>query len=144
MLATRTFWEKATAIHVFCRQGRFRGGYRFARHWYDIARLDDAGIADEALADRALALDFARHKQYFFAEKGDDGDPIDYRAVVGGGLMLVPDGAAREALVEDYTQMVADGLILGAAPAFDELMERCAGLADKANKTALPTPEDDG
>ena len=36
MRAERTFWEKATAIHVFCAQGEFRGGDRFARHWHDI------------------------------------------------------------------------------------------------------------
>ncbi|WP_372785529.1 nucleotidyl transferase AbiEii/AbiGii toxin family protein [Phenylobacterium sp.] len=43
MRAERTFWEKATAIHVFCAQGRLRGD-RFARHWHDLARLDDAGL----------------------------------------------------------------------------------------------------
>ena len=31
MLAERTFWEKATAIHVFCRQERHRGA-RLSRH----------------------------------------------------------------------------------------------------------------
>ena len=32
MLAERTFWEKATAMHVFCRQQRQRGS-RLSRHW---------------------------------------------------------------------------------------------------------------
>ena len=54
MHAERTFWEKATAIHVFCLQERLRGE-RFARHWHDVVRLDDAGIADTASADRDLA-----------------------------------------------------------------------------------------
>ena len=31
MAAERTFWEKATAIHVFCRQQRGRGD-RLSRH----------------------------------------------------------------------------------------------------------------
>ena len=44
MRAERTFWEKATAIHVFCEQGEFRGGERFARHWHDLARLKEAGV----------------------------------------------------------------------------------------------------
>ena len=44
MHAERTFWEKATAIHVFCLQERLRGD-RFARHWHDVARLDEAGFA---------------------------------------------------------------------------------------------------
>jgi len=34
MRPERTFWEKATAIHVFCRQGEFRGGERLSRHWH--------------------------------------------------------------------------------------------------------------
>ena len=55
MRPERTFWEKATAIHVFCAQGSFRGGARFARHWHDVTRLDAAGFADRAMADRALA-----------------------------------------------------------------------------------------
>ena len=54
MRAERTFWEKATAIHVFCSQGEFRGGDRFARHWHDVTRLDAAGFADMAIADKAL------------------------------------------------------------------------------------------
>jgi hypothetical protein len=31
LAAERTFWEKATAAHVFCRQGRLRGGGQFIR-----------------------------------------------------------------------------------------------------------------
>jgi hypothetical protein len=48
MRAERTFWEKATAIHVFCLQGEL-GGERFSRHWYDLVQLDKAGIVDAAL-----------------------------------------------------------------------------------------------
>jgi len=36
MAAERTFWEKATAAHVYCLQGRLRGE-RYSRHWYDLA-----------------------------------------------------------------------------------------------------------
>ncbi|CAN7422463.1 nucleotidyl transferase AbiEii/AbiGii toxin family protein [Variovorax sp. LjRoot290] len=34
MSVARTFWEKATATHVYCAQGRIRGE-RYARHWHD-------------------------------------------------------------------------------------------------------------
>ena len=139
MLATRTFWEKATAIHIFCRQGRFRGGDRFARHWYDIVRLDDAGIAGASIADRALAQEVANHKQLFFAEKDEAGQAISYSAAVGGGLLLAPRGEARTALAGDYARVVADGLILGEAPAFDALMQRCDDLAARANAVAAFT-----
>jgi hypothetical protein len=73
MRAERTFWEKATAIHVFCSQGEFRGGDRFARHWHDVTRLDAAGFADMAIADKALAQAVADHKSVFFAEKNPQG-----------------------------------------------------------------------
>jgi hypothetical protein len=82
MRPERTFWEKATAIHVFCAQGSFRGGARFARHWHDVTRLDSAGFADSAAADRSLAQAVARHKNIFFAESTPDGVPIDYGAAV--------------------------------------------------------------
>ena len=133
MLAERTFWEKATAIHVFCKQGRFRGGDRFARHWYDLVRLDDAGIADRALADAALAADVARHKRIFFAEKDEAGAPIDYDAATAGALVLVPADGALQSLATDYAKMVEDRLLLDEASPFEELMARCAALADRAN-----------
>lgn len=138
MLPARTFWEKATAIHAYCHQGKFRGGDRFARHWYDLVRLDDAGIADQAIADADLARDVAKHKQLFFTEKDLAGAVIDYSEAVRGALLLAPAGAARAALGDDYAQMVADRLILGDAPAFEVLMERCAAIAAKANAAAVP------
>lgn len=133
MRAERTFWEKATAIHVFCAQGSFRGGARFARHWHDVTRLDAAGFADSAAADRALAQAVAAHKSIFFPESAPDGSPIDYGAAVTGALVLVPGGAARTALADDYQRMVEDGLLMDDAEPFDNLLERCQALAGKVN-----------
>jgi hypothetical protein len=133
MRAERTFWEKATAIHVFCAQGSFRGGARFARHWHDVTRLDAAGFADSAAADRELAQAVAAHKSVFFAESAPDGTTIDYAAAVNGELVLVPGGEARAALADDYQRMVDDGLLMEDAESFDNLLERCQALAHKVN-----------
>ena len=135
MHAERTFWEKATAIHVFCLQERLRGE-RFARHWHDVARLDGAGLAEAAFADREVAKAVARHKAMFFAEKAADREPIDYAAAVSGRLCLVPDGEALKALGEDYAHMVDDGLLLDDAEPFEALMARCADVAERANRSA--------
>ena len=105
MLAERTFWEKATAAHVFCQQQRARGE-RLSRHWHDLARLDDTEYADQALADWDLALSVARHKAMFFRENDADRNLIDYVAAVSGGLQLVPDEPARSILADDYARMV--------------------------------------
>ena len=133
MHAERTFWEKATAIHVFCLQGRLRGD-RFARHWHDVARLDEAGLAEAAFADRELANAVARHKSMFFAEKAADRTLIDYGAAVNGGLLLVPIGDGAKALGDDYARMIEDGLLFDDAEPFDSLIERCAQIAERANQ----------
>ena len=135
MLPERTFWEKATAAHVFCLQQRQRGD-RLSRHWHDIVRLDDAGFAAKALADRVLAV--ARHKESFFREKDVEGNWIDYTAAVLGELRLVPTGVARSALAEDYAGMLSAGMLsagmlLDAGESFDELMARCANIEASAN-----------
>lgn len=132
MLAERTFWEKATAVHVYCRQER-RRGERLSRHWHDLARLDDTGVAASALADRELARSVARHKAIFFRENDARGQRIDYEAAVTGDLQIVPAGAARAVLADDYARMQADGMLLDEGEPFDVLMERCAGIEARAN-----------
>ena len=133
MLAERTFWEKATAVHVFCRQHRSRGE-RLSRHWYDLVRLDDAGFTEKSLTDRTLALSVARHKSMFFREKDAVGSWIDYEAAVTGGLQLVPRGFAFDALADDYARMLNDGMLLDDGEQFDDLMGRCAEIEARANR----------
>ena len=132
MLAERTFWEKATAIHIFCRQERLRSD-RLSRHWHDLVRLDDAGVAASAVEDRALAHSVARHKAILIREKDIAGNEIDYHAAVGGGLQLIPSGAMLEALGKDYATMRRDGMLRGDDEPFERLVERCAKIETRAN-----------
>ncbi|GAA0634738.1 nucleotidyl transferase AbiEii/AbiGii toxin family protein [Brevundimonas lenta] len=134
MAAERTFWEKATAAHVYCAQGRLRGD-RFSRHWHDLARLDAAGFAETAIADRAVAQAVARHKAMFFRATVD-GEEIDYGRAIAGGLRLKPEGASLDALGDDYRRMVEDGLLEADAEPFEALMEACEDLARRANAVA--------
>jgi hypothetical protein len=112
MRAERTFWEKATAIHVYCIRGAFRGGDRYARHWHDPSRLDAAGIANGAIADRNLAEAVAAHKAIFFAEKNMADEAISYQHAISGQLQLVPRSDALANLAADYANMIDDGLFL--------------------------------
>lgn len=132
MVPERTWWEKATAIHVFCLQGRLRGE-RQARHWHDLVMLDAAGISASAIDDQALALSVADHKAMMFREKGADGKEIAYHAAVSGALRLVPDGESRAALADDYQRMLDAGLLPIGAPSFDELLASCARIERAAN-----------
>jgi hypothetical protein len=131
MLPKRTFWEKATAAHVFCC-GKSQGD-RYSRHWHDLVRLDEAGHAEAALNDRALAKEVAPFKTRFFREKDSEGNPIDYAAAVSGDLHLVPDAEALKALEADYEKMAEDGILLDDAEPFGDLIEDCADLEGRAN-----------
>lgn len=133
MLAERTFWEKATAAHVFCRQRRMRGD-RLSRHWYDLVRLDEIEYGTRALADHDLALDVARHKAVFFRENDINGNVIDYTAAVSGDLQLVPEEPALGELADDYARMAAGGMLLDDAEEFEVVMERCADIQVRANR----------
>ena len=132
MLPERTFWEKATSMHVYCLQGRVRGG-RWSRHWHDLVRLDEAGVVARALADRELARAVARHKAMFFRENDSSRQRIDYHEAVSGNLRLVPSGAAWRALADDYAVMLPTGILAGEDEPFDWLMERCREIEERAN-----------
>ncbi len=135
MSVARTFWEKATAAHVYCAQGRIRGE-RYARHWHDLAAIMRSSYFEAAIQDRAVAHAVAAHKSCFFSEKDAEGDTINYFAAVAGALQIVPTGQARAALAEDYASMLEDQLMVGQALGFDDLMHACAELTTQANAAA--------
>lgn len=133
MSAERTFWEKATAAHVYSSQGRLRGE-RYSRHWYDLAAMANSGHAQAAIADRELAHAVAKHKSMFFAEKDFSKNPIDYMAAINTEIQIIPAGGALKALQSDYEAMLDDGLLSTHQPDFDEVISICARLQNLINR----------
>lgn len=121
--------------HVYCLEGKLRGATGFARHWHDLVRLDKAGFAAAAMADRDLASAVADHKAKFFPAKDAHAAPVDYHAAVNGQLQLVPQGEARELLRADYEAMIEAGYLESDAEPFDALMVLCVDLQDRINAT---------
>ena len=136
MAAERTFWEKATAAHVYCRQGRLRGE-RYSRHWYDLAAMANSGHAQTAIADRVLAHAVAKQKSMFFAEKDHSKNPIDYKAAVSTEIQLVPSGPLLEVLEKDYAAMLEDRLLATHRPSFDEIIHTCDELQNRINRLKI-------
>ena len=133
MKMERTFWEKATAAHVFCLQNRLRGE-RFSRHWHDIARLAQSTRLAASLPAKEYGELVVAHKSMFFAEKDQSGAFIDYAECLRGRLKLVPADAAYEVLAEDYAKMVEDGILLQNAQDFRTLMDECAEIERRINQ----------
>ncbi len=138
MDARRTFLEKAAAIHVACRRGRWGSGEgeRYSRHWYDLDRLARAGIAEPAIRDRFLAVEVAQHKKDFWRATDAVGQPINYFEAMNGNLQLVPTDAGRVALEADYRAMADSGMLRGEVPSFAGLLERIALLEEQCNAIA--------
>lgn len=137
----RTFLEKAAAIHVSCRRGRWGSGEgdRYSRHWYDLDRLARAGIAEAAIGDRLLAAEVAQHKEDFWHVTDAEDQPIDYHQALSGNLQLIPTDAARQALESDYRAMVDSGMLRGEFPGFAELLEQISELEEQCNAIARST-----
>lgn len=135
MSVARTFWEKATAAHVYSAQGRIRSE-RYARHWHDLAAIGRSHYFAGIASDRVVANAVAQHKSFFFVEKDTDGDIINYARAAAGHLKIVPEGEAREALALDYANMLADAVMVGDALPFDQLMQACGDVEKQLNDAA--------
>lgn len=126
----RTFWEKATMIHVECFRG-LRGAQRLSRHWTDLATLADHEIGRRALMNRDLALEVVAHKKAFWRAPAASG--ASYDDCVSGNLVLVPHDPMRRELRDDLERMVKAGMFLGDRPDFVAVMERISRLQREIN-----------
>lgn len=133
--AERTFWEKATAIHVFCSQARPLAD-RFSRHWSDVVALWESGYGPSAVGDRTLARDVAPVKQAFYPAKDRQGNLVDYHRAVAGQVFLLPDAEQREELRLDYHAMESEGLFDGDSLTFDDLMQEVGRIEMEINRDA--------
>jgi hypothetical protein len=125
----RTFWEKATLMHVECQRDEFRtGAERLSRHWYDLAMLADLAHGQAAVADRALLADVIKHKKVFY-----NASFANYDACLTGKLRLIPEDAALATLRDDFQRMIGAGMFIGEPPVFDAIVDRLRVLETAIN-----------
>jgi len=135
----RTFWEKVTLIHTRCHRPDLPlNTERIARHWYDLARLADHSIGDQALNSSSAGIplweDILRMNQAFFRSSFSNFDKC-----LSGGLRLVPDEELKKVLAADYQSMQSAGMFYGDIPTFEHIMDRLSNLEDEINQLVLDT-----
>ena len=112
----RTFWEKATILHMLFHKDAGKPlADRMSRHYYDMAQLIGSDAKVRALESINLLSDVGHHKSVFFKAawaKYEDAKP--------GSLHLVPNEELKAALRRDYAGMRE--MIIGDAPSFDDVM----------------------
>lgn len=126
----RTFWEKATLIHVECQRPDLRASaQRLSRHWYDLARLADHAIGAKALRDAKLLDDVLRIKETFFRSGHSR-----YDLCRSGKLKLIPPAPLLDALKQDYQAMLDAQMFYGNILPFDHIAERLTALEKQINQ----------
>ena len=133
--AARTFWEKATLIHVECHRPSLKpNAHRLSRHWYDLTRLADHEVGKEALADVPLLRDVLRIKETFYRSAFSH-----YDRCLTGGLRLIPDTPLLDALRQDYQAMLTAQMFYGDILPFETIVARLKALeADIATRSTHP------
>jgi hypothetical protein len=124
----RTFWEKATILHAeFHRPPDSPTPDRYARHYFDTARLLAHADASDFLADRAQCERVVDWKSRVFARGW-----ARYDLACHGTFRLVPPQARRAALARDYATMRP--MFMTEPPSFDALLRELEIAENVINK----------
>ncbi|WP_299970997.1 nucleotidyl transferase AbiEii/AbiGii toxin family protein [uncultured Roseobacter sp.] len=123
----RTFWEKATILHMLFHQeaGKLLAD-RMSRHYYDMAQLTRHDAKARALASLDLLSEVGHHKSVFFKAAW-----ARYEDAKPGSLHLAPGKDLEAALRRDYAGMRE--MIIGNAPSFDDVLNTIAVLEAEIN-----------
>ncbi len=130
--ARRTFWEKVLLLHEETyRPAPADAGLRkigLARHYYDVWRLIESGIAAEALADSELFGHVVEHRQVFFRYTW-----MDYATMQRGSLRLLPLDHQLDAWRQDYAAMRGE-MFFGPTADFDVVLKAVSEFARRFNE----------
>lgn len=127
--ATRTFWEKATILHMLHHAPEGKAfGKHMSRHYYDLAVLAKSEVRVEALKNMSLLSDVALHKSRFFR------DPkAKYEEAAPPTLKLAPTDELSKRLRADYTSM--QEMLFDEPREFDSILSDLSDLQTEINAT---------
>lgn len=123
----RTFWEKATLLHAeYHRPQAKTAPNRLSRHYYDMARLIQAGLGEKAVAGIELLHRVIQHKNIFFRSGW-----ASYDTARQGTLRLAPNLERMESLKADYENM--KDMFFGSRPDFPSIVDILANWQNRFN-----------
>ncbi len=131
LAAERTFWEKATILHMIYHYPSEKNvPPRMSRHYYDICAMADSPIYKRALENISLLKTVAEHKTLFFKANW-----AHYEEATPSGLRLLPRGDQMIILKNDYRQM--QQMFFEGPPAFDQILEKLRSLEKEINRISV-------
>ena len=125
--AERTFWEKATLLHVeYHRPADKAFPVGMSRHYSDLAALSRHAAGQQAVADLDLLTQVRTHKQIYFRSGW-----AHYESAVPGSFHLVPSPERRAQVERDYRAM--GDMFMVTPPSFEMIMTELEDLERKIN-----------
>ena len=127
VLPERTFWEKVTILHreAFRTEGRPFPS-RYSRHYYDLYRMMQTQVKDNALADNDLLTRVVDFKDKFYRCPW-----ARYDLAKRGTMRLMPPEYNLNKLRDDYEHM--QNMLFGEKPSFEEIMDGIKRLETEIN-----------
>lgn len=126
----RTFWEKATLIHVECHRDRMTNTpERLSRHWYDLFILNNSWVGEQALSNSEILKNVIQHKIAFF-----NASYANYNACLSGNFRLIPESSYLENLEKDIARMLEAGMFHESPAEFEKIIESLKNLEITINQ----------
>ena len=125
--AERTFWEKITILHHEANRPENNpqpAGY--SRHYYDVYRMAQTRVKEDAFADLDLLGAVAAFKDKFYHRGW-----ARYDLAKPGTIKLVPPEHVRKTVAKDYEGM--QRMIFGERPDFQDIVEQLRALEAEIN-----------
>jgi hypothetical protein len=125
----RTFIEKICLLHEeFAKLQEFIRTERMSRHLYDLEKIMDTPIAEQALINKELYTSVIAHRRIFIGLKD-----FDYSTLVPARINIVPPDSIIEHWKTDYETMQRT-MIYGESLPFSKLIDKIRQLNKKINQ----------
>lgn len=127
--AVRTLFEKITILHG--ETNRISNHpIRYARHYYDVYKMVNTLLLNEALANIELLKDVVEFKMKFYRSPRSK-----YEEILEGNLRLVPSNDAIKVFEKDYEEMKQ--MFFGDIPEFNDIIKKISDVQAIFNKQIL-------
>ncbi|MCL2327748.1 MAG: nucleotidyl transferase AbiEii/AbiGii toxin family protein [Bacteroidetes bacterium] len=129
VMPERTFWEKICLLHEeFAKPQELIRTERMSRHLYDLEKMMDTPIAENALKDKGLYNSIVEHRRIFVGLKG-----FDYDTLATKTIKIVPPDFIISQWQQDY-EIMQRTMIYGNSLPFSELIGKIKQLNEKINR----------
>ncbi|NML36891.1 nucleotidyl transferase AbiEii/AbiGii toxin family protein [Chitinophaga sp. G-6-1-13] len=129
----KTFLEKAFLLNEEFIKPDIRKirTERMSRHFYDMIKMDHAGVVDEALADNELYSTIQRHRKHYSRLRHMG----NYTSLNRENISFIPPLHLRDAYKNDYLYMT-DHMLYGQTPDFSAVLDGLATILEKFKTTS--------